>query len=334
MSVLSLFIVPKMIQWAVLIALISLSSIGTSQSSGQNRWNVTDPILLHGAQGTFSEIAVKDPSIVYYESMWHLFFTARSKEEYTTGYVSAKNLSGLQSADRHELKMVRGNKRYGCAPQVFYLEPQGIWCLIYQTQDSNYQPAFSTTPTLSNPDSWSKALPLVQKDRQSKWIDFWVICDDIRCYLFYTQGHDQVMVRSTSITDFPSGWSEDREVLKGVHEAVHVYKVKDHDAYHMIYELNNDGIRSFGLAVATHLEGPWVKVRDDYAKGADLIYTAGSDKWTEMVSHGEVIRSGHNQKMEYKPEGCKWIIQGILEEEVKEPYKLLPWKLGIIEKMK
>ncbi len=52
----------------------------------------------------------------------------------------------------------------------------------------------------------------------------------------------------------------------------------------MMYELNRGGIRSFGLAIATHLEGPWKKATDRYAIGDQLRFGKGVEKWTEMVS--------------------------------------------------
>ena len=61
-------------------------------------------------------------------------------------------------------------------------------------------------------------------------------------------------------------------------------------------------------AVADKPEGPWKKVTDNYATGQQLKYTGKTSKWTEMVSHGEVIRSGYNQDMEYDPKNCRWLI--------------------------
>jgi hypothetical protein len=51
-----------------------------------------------------------------------------------------------------------------------------------------------------------------------------------------------------------------------------------------------------------------------------------------MVSHGEVLRSGCDQRMEYDPENFKWLIQGITRADLKGPYAMLPWHLGIMEK--
>ena len=304
-------------------------SVHTALCRG-NTWTVHGPILSPGPADSFSDISVKDPSIVHFEGRWHLFFTARGKDEYTTGYVSAPDLSRLKYAPRHELKMIRGKSRYGCAPQVFFYEPQGLWYLLFQNRDSNYQPAYSTTKTITQPDSWSTPLPLLRKDEQAKWIDFWIICDNTKAYLFYTQAHNGVVVRNTGLAEFPHGWSKGQEVLTGVHEAVHIYRAKGHNAFHMMYELNTAGVRSFGLAIADDLMGPWNKATDSYATADQLTYDDQTSVWTEMISHGEVIRTGYNQHLEYEPEGCQWIIQGIRKDELKNPYPSLPWRLGII----
>jgi hypothetical protein len=296
----------------------------------QNIWEIGDPVFLPGTGGSFDEVAVKDPSIVFFENEWHIFYTARSKNEYTTGYVSAKNLTEIESAPRYELKQIRGKARYGCAPQIFYFEPQAKWYLIFQTTDSNYQPAFSTNVTISNPDMWSESQPLLQKDKKEKWIDFWIIADDSKVYLFYTEAHSGVVVRSTNLKDFPNGWSAGKKVFDNVHEAVHVYKVKNKQEFHMFYEQNHEGIRSFGISTACNLNEPWENFSDEYASGNQLKFVGANSVWTEMVSHGEVIRSGYNQKMEYEPENCKWIIQGIMKNQLNEDYPTLPWKLGIM----
>lgn len=315
--------------------LMSTMSEATGGGGVENTWTLSDPILSSGPIGTFSEIAVKDPSIVYFEGMWHLFFTARSREASTTGYVSAKDLAGLPTAPRHELKMIRGRSRYGCAPQVMYYRPHGKWYLIFQNLDSGlgplrYQPAFSTTKTISKPESWTKPKPLIQKDVKSKWIDFWVICDKTKAYLFYTQSQSIVMVRTTTFEEFPGGWGTGKKVFSPVTEAAHIYKVRGQNKYHMIYELNRGGMRLFGIAAAENLIGPWEKVTDRYATGEQLNYLGDKKAWTEMVSHGEAIRTGYDQEMEYDPKGSRLLIQGTLKKGWKSDYSSIPWKLGII----
>ena len=294
-------------------------------------WSITNPVFEKSKPGSFDELSVKDPSIVFYENSWHLFYTARGNNEYTTGYVSAKELKDLNTAPRFELKQIRGKTRYGCAPQVFYFEPQKKWYLIYQNRDSNYQPVFSSNREITKPELWTPYKNLIQKDSNGKWIDFWVMADKKIVYLFYTEAHSGVMVRSTTVNNFPNGWGKSKKVFDDVHEAVHIYKVKNKKEYHMIYEMNKNGIRSFGLARSKKLDGDWEKVTDNYATGNQLQYSDDTKIWTEMVSHGEVIRSGYDEKMEYDPKNCRWLIQGILKSESHVAYPSLPWKLGIIK---
>ncbi len=141
-------------------------------------------------------------------------------------------------------------------------------------------------------------------------------------------------MRTTSLEKFPNGWSKPKKALSDIFEAVHIYKVKGKKEYHMIYELSDSGIRSFGFATAKDLKGPWKRVTDRYATGDQLNYVGINSQWTEMVSHGEAIRAGYNQKLEYEPDDCRWIIQGVMIDEYEKSgrYVSIPWKLGIIQK--
>lgn len=317
---------------ACLFVLCPAAADSARAAEAAAEWLVGDPVLRPGPEGSIDEVAVKDPTVVFFEETWHLFYTAAGKSEYTTAYVSAKRLEDLRNAPRRELTMIRGKTRYGCAPQVFFFQPQGKWYLIYQSRDANYQPMFSTTTTIARPETWNAPFPLIRKDSARKWIDFWVICDAANAYLFYTEGHRDVVVRSTCLVDFPDGWGEPKKAFTDVHEAVHVYRVKNEEEFHMIYERNHEGVRSFGLAVAQTLEGPWKKATDRYATGKQLKFVGEGDPWTEMVSHGEAIRSGYDQNLRYEPTRCCWLIQGILKKELGGPYPSLPWRLGVIGK--
>jgi hypothetical protein len=136
---------------------------------------------------------------------------------------------------------------------------------------------------------------------------------------------------TTRIRDFPRGFGNSRKVFSGVHEAVHIYKVKGRTEFHLFYETSGaDGLRGYGLAAAQHLLGPWSRITDDFANGDRLRYQNHSEKWTEEVSHGEMVRSAHNQKMEYDPSKPEFLIQGLLTAEHTGTYPDLPWKLGLI----
>ena len=85
---------------------IFVLAIPTEFVFGQEKrsWEIDSPIFENGTIGTFDEISVKDPTIVFFENAWHLFYTARGNNEYTTAYASAKDLDSLNNASRFELK--------------------------------------------------------------------------------------------------------------------------------------------------------------------------------------------------------------------------------------
>jgi hypothetical protein len=101
----------------------------------------------------------------------------------------------------------------------------------------------------------------------------------------------------------------------------------------MFYETESvTGLRRYGLATTNHLLGPWSRVTDDFATGDQLRHAKLSDKWPEEVSHGEMIRSGYDQYLEYDPSDTKFLVQSMLASGHQGPYTDLPWKLGIIRK--
>ena len=130
--------------------------------AGKVTWRLGPPLLLPGEPGAFDEVAVKDPSIVYFSDAWHVFYTARSKAAYSLGYASAPRLEALQGAERHQLSHLGGRQDgYAAAPQVFFFEPQQRWYLVYQTRDANYQPVYATTTAIAEAGSWSGPKNLV-----------------------------------------------------------------------------------------------------------------------------------------------------------------------------
>jgi endo-1,4-beta-xylanase len=296
-------------------------------------WKASAPILRPGPAGSFDEVAVKDPSVVFFEGRWHLFYTARSKDEYGLGYVGAESLEGLAAAKRHHLERLRGeHSSYAAAPQVFFFAPKKMWCLVFQTRDANYQPVLSTTKTLGDPESWSTPEPLVAKTDTAKWIDFWVLCDEERAYLYYTRGHRDVCVMDTGLAQFPKGFGDPRTVFSPVHEAVHVYKVAGQPLFHMICEYRGDnGMRRFGLAASPHPLGPWKMLDEQYAAGPELSYCPEIPRWTEEVSHGEAIRTGYDQHLEYDADHARLLVQGLPKGAHDGAYELLPWALGLVE---
>src|SRR4029078_10621114 len=85
---------------------------------------------------------------------------------------------------------------YHAAPQVFFFAPQKKWYLVYQSGP----PQYSTHDDVGNQAAWtapqsffaSEPATVTQtKGATGGWLDFWVICDDSNCHLFFSEhnGH-------------------------------------------------------------------------------------------------------------------------------------------------
>ncbi|HOX39171.1 MAG TPA: non-reducing end alpha-L-arabinofuranosidase family hydrolase [Candidatus Brocadiia bacterium] len=310
------------------------TALETTPGGGRS-WIVGRTIMEPGLKGGFDETSVKDASIIFHGGKWHVFFTARGLGRASTGYACASTLEGLKTAPRRELLQtgIRENG-YACAPQILYFSPHRKWYLIFQifTGKRTHSPFYMTTETIADPDSWTEPKSLVVMDEDAKWIDFWMICDEEYAYLFYTRNHNDVCFRRARIADFPSGFGKPETVFSGIHEAVHIYKVKDAARYHMIYEVRTKSdVRSFGLAEAENLAGPWRDVAREYATGSQLAYPDGIEEWTDEVSHGEAIRTGYDEKMEYDPSETFLVVQGLKAGEHRGSYADLPWRTGVIK---
>ena len=131
------------------------------------KWTVSKPIFKAGTQGTFDDISVKDPTIVFYNGQYHLFYTSKAIKETASkipylsrgrsgvGYVAAPTLEGLQEAQRHNLDAIV--ETIVVAPQVFYFEPQKLWYLIAQTTvdgKPDLMPIYLTNPDIEDVHGW------------------------------------------------------------------------------------------------------------------------------------------------------------------------------------
>ncbi len=305
-----------------LSALLIISAIAAGP-----QWKFVMPVLESGKADTFDETAVKDPSIVRFQDKWHLFYTARGLNKYSIGYVAAPEWKDLNQAHRFPLPQLSGGEPVFAAPQAFFFRPKQEWFLIYQTTGSNYQPVYSHTKTIEKPESWSAPKPLAVKDEKAKWIDFWVICDGTTAWLFYTRDHRDVYAMTTTLAAFPQGFGEPRKVFSGVHEAVHIYLAKSprpNAKFAMLFETSREGgWRQYGLASAPDLGGPWSLIDGDFASSMN-------SEWSRDISHGELLRTGYDERLEADLVNMQFLIQGMPAAEHKGNYPDLRWRLGLI----
>ena len=316
--------------WSVIRFPLVLAAAATLFAANPTpTWNVDARCLLKGkAANDYDFYGVKDPTIVFTEGQYHVFYTGAAKSgAWVMLHVSAPTIEGLESAPRTYLGSI--GEGYFCAPEVFYYEPHKKWYLIYQ--DGKFGGAYATTTTIADPASWSgpHSLGIIE----GKGYDFFAIADDTHVYLFNTPRDKSrtILVRRTPLSDFPGGWGPPSIALTDTFEAVAVYKSLADRKFYLIVEDNKDN-RYFELWTAERLAGPWAKASEKWASRHNVTYNA--DRWTENISHGEFIRAGVNQKLEINDiDRVDFLIQG--SPAGKHPhYQQIPYDLGVMRNYK
>jgi hypothetical protein len=308
--------------------------------SGEFSWSASAPLIGPMMVEGDEKHSIKDPTVVHHDGEWHLFCTVRGRERsHGIVYLHFADWADAANAEQVMLPMHAG---YFCAPQVFYFSPHEKWYLICQAAseewDPEYQPAFSTTGDIADPHSWTELEPLYgyRPGNITGWIDFWVICDEERAHLFYTSNDGNMWRSETPIGEFPHAWSEPVLALQGdIFEASHTYHLAGDGRFLTIVEAENGhGWRYYKAYLADSLDGEWrplAATRDEsFASLANVEQAAGH--WTDSISHGELLRSGVNERLEIDADNLQLLFQGVLETRREgKVYGEIPWKLGLLE---
>lgn len=338
-------IILKYLVSAQLLLLVGVTGELSAQNEGHEtlkkdfQWATGNPVLRPAPVDGEDWVSVKDPSIVYYNDMWHLFITVRGKvRSHAVVYLSFSEWEQAEKAERHVLSCHPG---YFCAPQVFYFSPHKKWYMIVQASDSTwnpqYQAAYSTTTNISDPDSWSPLQPLGARQADGKsGLDFWIICHEDKAHLFFTTLDGRLWRQQTSISDFPYGWSEPELEIQGdIFEASHTYKVKDSDTFLTLVEAEHGhGFRYFKAYVADTPDGEWhpLAAEKEHAFASLKNVEQKAGHWTDAISHGEILRTGYDEKLRINPEGMIFLFQGAANAEKEgKSYGMIPWKLGLLK---
>ncbi len=332
----------KLRSFSVLLAAMAAVCVAAESpgwSTGEFRWKSSGALIDVEAQRAAEDphVALKDPTIVFHDGRWHLFGTLRMKSgRVCMQYLSFTDWAQANAAPR---ELISFTDKYHCAPQVFYFTPHRRWYLIHQLVNPETTPPmgpyFSTTENLADAKSWSKPeLMVTNPVAGQKWIDFWVICDAEKAHLFYTSNNGKMWRRETKLADFPRGWSEQVLALEGdIFEASHTYKLKGHEQYLTIIEAQTAGRRYYKAYLADRLDGPWRGLADTLAKPfAARENVQPSPEWTTSISHGELLRTGIDERMEVDPEHLRFLYQGVSDADYRSTkYGGIPWRLGLLE---
>lgn len=279
-------------------------------------------------------MSVKDPTVVYYNKKWHVYAsTANTAGGWNMVYFNFGNWADAGNAAMYYMDQTAGFSGYKCAPQVFYYGPQAKWYMVFQSQP----PTYSTNTDISNPGSWTTPQPFYGSwpaSMPALPIDYQVICDDNNCYMFFTGDNGAMYRTRTTRAAFPSGMSEPEVALRiapnDAYEASQVYKVKGLNKYVASIEARGSTGRYFRLWQADALDGAWTPVVNSESRpfaGASNVTYPGGD-WTDDVSHGELVRSGYDERMELDlcSGNMQFLYQG-RDPSINTSYSQLPYRL-------
>ena len=302
-------------------------------------WEYSAPLISPEARDHDISHAQKDPSIVFHDGQWHAFMTVKLKSRTAIEYCSFTSWDHANESKRTLLAV--SDSAYVAAPQVFYFTPHRRWYLIYQVGvpgQKKMMVAYSTTTDIADPNSWSKAQPMLDggptDPRTVGGIDYWIICDEHRAYLFFTSNNGKLWRMWTHREDFPRGFDHCQIALEGsFFEASHTYRLKGLNEYLTLIEA--DGRRHYKAYVADALDGPWKPLADTeqkpFAGPVNIRPAPGVKPWTDNVSHGELIRDGIDEFLTVNPADLRFVFQGMWEaDKAGESYGEYPWRIGIL----
>jgi len=328
---------------AAVLALLATAAIGQDPAPEPfqvpSQWEYTAPLIAPEKRDREPSRAQKDPTIVFHDGRWHVFMTVKLPDRTAIEYCSFDRWENADASKRTLLNL--SDSKYFGAPQVFFFEPHKKWYLIYQLGvpgGNKMWVAHSTTEDLADPASWSRAAPILDggKDdpRQEGGLDYWIICDDRRAYLFFTSLNGKMWRLWTELTDFPKGFAHCALALEArIFEASHTYRLKGQDKYLTILEEN--GQRYYKAYLADRLDGEWKPVADSaekpFAGWKNIRPAKGVKSWTDNVSHGELIRDSNDQTLTVDPRNLKFVFQGMLEKDKSgKGYGAFQWRIGIL----
>jgi hypothetical protein len=308
------------------------------------QWSSSGIVVGPRSDATHNLVSIKDPTVVRFNNRWHVYAsTVNTAQQYSLVYLNFSDWSQAASAPQSYLNNNPNiGNGYRAAPQLFFFAPQNRWYLVYQTGP----PSFSTANDPSQPNTWTAPRnffpagepPIVTQNKGSgQWIDFWVICDAVNCYLFFSDDNGHLYRAQTTVANFPNGFGNTQIVLSdpnrfALFEASNVYKLSGQNSYLLLVEaIGSDGKRYFRSWTSPRLDGSWTPLANTesnpFARASNITFPGG--QWSRDISHGEMIRDGIDQTLSINPCHLQYLYQG-MDPGASGPYNLLPWRLGLL----
>lgn len=306
-----------------------------NKSSENLSWTSTGPLI--SPKG--DHFSVKDPSIVYYNDNYHVFATINDGN-WKSIYMSFANFDEAPSAD-YQMFSPANTGSSTVAPQVFYFTPQKKWYIFTQ-----WAAQYTTNDNIENVDGWTERTFIPQGTKgafEGNSLDFWVICDDAKCYLYYFKDDGKMYYMTSTIENFPNFDVDNFKVANVqnsgptniVFEAGNIYKIKGSDYYLLQVEGwgSTESKRLYRSWVSKSLDGPWIahKTSEEKPFAGMNNTTFEGEAWSHQISHGEMIREGYDEKMVLDPCNMQFLYQGVDLKGFDGTYGERPYKVGLLK---
>lgn len=304
------------------------------------KWKASDVLVKPVSDEKHTIVSVKDPTVVFYNGLWHIYATAysTSANTWTMVYLNFKNWADAPKAKLTYIDINPNLSGYHCAPCLFYFSPQKKWYLTFQSQ----QPQYCTTDDITKPETWTAPKDFFEGKPASlgrnQWIDYHLISDETHVYLFFTGDDGRFWRSRTKIADFPNGMSEPELAIQDnrnvLFEGSFTYKIKGTNTYITMVEAMSPA-RFYRIWTSDRLDGQWTPVpgadtwETPFAGINNVTFEDGVSAWTRDISHGELLRDGYDEKMILDPKNLRLLFQG-RDPQSGGAYNLLPYKLGLL----
>lgn len=335
--------------WPTLAAGVGLLVLGGCQDRSKETcdiptnftWTSSDILVSPISDPTHQLVSIKDPTVVRYDDRWHIYATSANTDgNWSLVYLNFDTWENAPSAPLYYMDQTPGFDGYMAAPHVFYFSPQETWYLVFQTQP----PAYATTKNIADPTSWSAPKPFFTgKPRTAPelWIDYWVICDDPHCYLFFTGDNGGLYRSRTTREAFPEGMDDPvlvmRQSQNDLFEGSATYKIEGMDKYLTLIEaIGPEGVRYYKSWIADTLDGAWTPLQNSFDRpfAGETNVTFTGQPWSRDISHGELLRKGHDERMEIDlcSGNLQFLYQGQNHEagQAESDYSQKPYRLGLL----
>jgi len=337
--------------WLSVMALICANSLVTFAAETKSqpdaaslfpkplKWTSSSILVKPISDESHTIVSVKDPTLVYWNGLWHIYATAYSTSAGTWSmvYLNFKDWSEAPKAKLTYIDVNPDLRGYHCAPHLFYFTPHKKWYFIFQSQ----QPQYCTSDDITRPETWTAPQDFFEKLPASTPrlpIDYHIICDDTHAYLFFTGDNGRFYRCRTTIEDFPKGMSDPEIAIEdsrnNLFEASITYKIKDSDYYLTLIEALSPA-RYYRAWISDSLDGEWTPVpgadtwNTPFAGINNVTFEDGVEPWTRDISHGELIRDGYDETMTIDLNNLQFLYQG-RDPQSGGNYSLLPYRLGLL----